>query len=343
MSITIRDIAKAAGVSPSTVSKVINDHPKIPAGTKERIRLLMKELNYYPNQIAKNFAQQSSYTLGVVLPLQKAYAFTNPYIYEILGGIEQVASDNSYLVTLIKASSAHDFKKSLDQLIFQKRLDGLIINTSLINQSIINKLNALSYPFTVIGQPEDCIDVSWIDIDNLSSGEIAAKHLLEKGYKKIAFLGYSDPQDTITVRRFKGYSKALIDNNLSVNNDYTPLITHESKDIYAVTQNLLRLPSPPDSIICSSSHFAFSVIKAAKDMGLSIPHDFGVISFDRYPLSLYTDPVLSVVDLDVFEIGSHTATTLLNKIKNPATPTQYTLLTPTLILNESTSRQSIHS
>ncbi len=339
MSITIRDIAKTAGVSPSTVSKVINDHPKIPASTKERIRQIMKDLNYYPNQIAKNFAQQSSYTLGVVLPIEKAYAFTNPHIYEILGGIEQVASDNGYLVTLIKSSSGLDFKKSLEQLIFQKRLDGLIINASLITQTLINKLNTLNYPFIVIGQPVDCTDVSWIDLDNLSSGEIAAKHLLDRGYKKIAFLGYNHILDSITSRRLSGYKKALLDNHLPIKEDYISLITHENRDVYSITHKLLALENPPDSLICSSSEFAFSAIKAIKETGLSIPNDIGIISFDRHPLSLYTDPVLSVVDLDVFEMGSLTAITLLNKIKNPATPIQYTHLTPTLMLSESTSRK----
>ena len=338
MAITIRDIAKTAGVSPSTVSKVINDHPKIPQSTKERIRQIMKDLNYYPNQIAKNFAQQSSYTLGVVLPIQKAYAFTNPYIYEILGGIEQVASDNGYLVTLVKASSPLELKKSLEQLIFQKRLDGLIINVSLINQTIINKLNALNYPFTVIGQPEDCTDVCWIDIDNLVGGEIAAKHLYDMHYKRPAFLGYNHPSDNIAAKRLAGYEKVLKEKSTSLSKDYVLLINEENRDIYAITKKLLQLKSPPDSLICSSSHFAFEAIKAVKASGLSIPKDFGVISFDRYPLSLYTDPVLSVVDLDVFEIGLHTALTLINRIKNPSAPMQYTLLTPTLLPNPSTKK-----
>ncbi|MDF2884268.1 MAG: LacI family transcriptional regulator [Clostridiaceae bacterium] len=336
MAITIKDIAKIAGVSPSTVSKVINDSPTIPFSTKVRIQAIMKEQNYYPNQIAKNFAQQSSYTLGVVIPIKKTFAFTNPYIYEILGGIEQIATENGYLLTLINADSVVESRNSLEKLVQEKRVDGLIIDVSVINGNIIKRLNSLKFPYIVLGKPENDKEVCWIDMNNILAGEIATKRLIEQGYKKVAFIGDGSVSNTISHNRLEGYKSILNQYKLPIEEDYIEFGNANNNDGYTITQKLLKLKNPPDSLVCTSCFMAFGIIKAVKENGLKIPDDIGIISFDRYPLSEYMDPMLSVVDIDVFEMGVHTATTLINKIKNPNLQIQYTMLSPSLIANKST-------
>lgn len=337
MRVTIRDVAKKAQVSISTVSKVINDSPTIPSSTKKRIRQIMKELNYYPNRIARSFAQQSSYTIGILMELKRSYAFIDPYLYEILGGIEEVAQQNGYLLTLSNSDSIVNSGNALDKLIMEKRVDGLIIHVASITKNVIQKLEEHDFPYIVIGQPEYDTNVCWIDINNKLAGEIATTHLIEEGYSHIAFIG-GKSKDAISAKRQSGYKTVLQNHSIKVNKDYVKEGDADTEGGYRMMNELLDLPTPPDSVVCVSNFVAFGAIKAIQERGLKIPKDIALIGFDNYPLSQYTDPPLSVVDIDVFELGVHAANALMNKLKNPTLQVQYNMLSPNLIVRESSKK-----
>lgn len=332
--ITIKDVAKAAGVSISTVSKVINDAPTISKATKERIRDLMKEMNYYPNVIARSFVHQSSKNIGVIMELKRNYAFIHSHVYEILGGIEGVLNENGYMVTLLNTTTFGNSIEPYEKLIREKRVDGMIIHIANINKSLCKKIDELGFPYIIIGQPDFESNISWIDVNNKAAGEIATKHLLDEGFSRIAFIG-STSKDNVSNSRQLGYRSTLIANNIKVCKEYLMEGEPSEDGSEEMMEQLLNLPVPPDSIICLNNYVAIGALKAIKRRGLRIPQDIAIISFDNYPLSMYTEPPLSVVDNDVFELGAHAAKALLNKIDNPNLQMQYSMLSPKLILRNS--------
>ncbi|MCX8129869.1 MAG: LacI family transcriptional regulator [Clostridia bacterium] len=337
MAVTIKDIAKIAGVSISTVSKVINDSPTIPDTTKNRIRKIMEEQKYYPNRIARSFVQQSSNIIGIFMELKRSDAFLNPYLYEILGGIEVIAHENGYLLNLSNVSSLVNGKNALDKIVMEKRVDGLILHVASINKSIVQKLEDLNFPYIVIGQPNFESNACWIDINNKLAGEIATSHLLDEGYKRIAFIG-GTTDDAITTKRQQGYISVLQTNGMGINKAYIKEGDSTAEDGFRLMNELLDLPKIPDSVVCASNFIAFGAMQAIKKKKLSVPKDIAVIGFDNYPLSQYTEPELSVVDIDVFELGVHAANALMNKLKNPSLQVQYNMLSPNLIVRDSSKR-----
>lgn len=336
MAITIKDIARAAGVSPSTVSKVLNDSPTIPDSTKEKIRSIMKDLNYHPNQIAKNLAMQSSRNIGVIIPMDKGYAFLNPYMYEILEGIEKVTSKHGYLLTLLSAQSIVDSQYTLEKLFYEKKVDGILISSSVIDKTIYEKLKELKQPFIVLGRPQIGKDLNWIDINNVLAGDIAAEYLIQRGYTKLSFVGNLAESNLIFSNRFQGYKDSLHQHGLDFQNEYLKGSVSSPEDGYEAVSELLKLNPHPDGIVCASSSISFGVIKAIKESGLKIPSDIGVISFDLYPLAQYTDPVLTVVDIDVSQLGANAAQLLIDNLKGSDIKVQSSILAHKLVVNGTT-------
>lgn len=335
--ITIKEVAKAAGVSISTVSKVFNDSPTISNETKIRVRNIMDEMNYYPNIIARSFVTQSSKNIGVVMELKRNYAFLNSHIYEILSGIEGVLSKNGYIVSLLNSASIGNNSEPYEKMIKEKRIDGLIIHVSNLNRSLCKKMEKLNFPYIIIGQPVHESNICWIDINNKAAGEIAAKHLKEQGYERIAFIGGTET-DNVSNNRKLGIKSVVESSNLKLFREYFMEGEPTIENSEVMMNQLLSLPVLPDSVICLNNFVAYGALKAIKKRGLKIPDDIGIISFDNYPLSMFTEPELSVVDNDVFELGSHSAKALLDKLENPNLQIQYSMLSPSLIIRESSKR-----
>ncbi|MBO9599132.1 MAG: LacI family DNA-binding transcriptional regulator, partial [Cohnella sp.] len=203
MKVTINDIAKAANVAKSTVSKVLNDAPTIPDETKRRVRAIMKELNYTPSSIATQLARQSSFTIGFIMDVDHKDDFLNPFFYSMLGGAESEICKHRYEMTIsnISSLSEDDF---IARYVHSKKLDGMLVHTTVLTQSRVEQLNKLGFPYVVIGQPREPVDVTFVDIDNNAGGKMAATHLLKQGYKRIAFIG-GVPGEAISHSRLLGY------------------------------------------------------------------------------------------------------------------------------------------
>lgn len=335
MKVTIKDVAREAGVSISTVSKVMNNSSRISDETKRRVRKIMGDLNYYPNVLARNLVQQSSMSIGIVMEIQRSYAFRNPYIFEILGGIEEVAHKNHYSVNLINLHSTTQHNE-VRKLIAEKRIDGIIFQGLVMNKPMVDTLTEFQFPFICIGEPLSFRNVSWIDINNIMAGSLAVEHLVEEGYSKPAFIGGNE-KDGISSKRLKGYKEALQSAGLGIYNEYIKTCANpEQEKGYKMALQLLELENRPDSIICTSNFLAFGVLQALKEKNISIPDQIAVVCFDNYPLAEYTVPPLTAVDIDVFELGVFAARNLLEIIKKPEFQIQSNLMNIKVIKREST-------
>lgn len=334
MSVTIKDVAKKAGVSISTVSKVIHDSPTISKATKQRIKEIMKELNYYPNIIGRSLVRQSSFHIGLIMLLKKEDAFRNPYIYEILCGIEDESRKNGYSLTIVNVNTILEDPMELEKLISQKSIDGLLIHLPGFKKGLTDILEKHKFPYVFIGKPPFKTYTEWVDIDNARAGEIATEHLFKAGCERVAYIG--DWLDLFICKiRFEGYKNCHKAIGLKVPKEYLMETLGDNAKIPGIVEALLSLKSPPDGIVCSDNFIAYEVLKALQKKHIKVPSDIALITFDNYPFAPYTSPRLSTIDIDVFELGAASTRLLIAKLAGKDEMAQNVLLAPALIARES--------
>ncbi len=332
MAITIKDVAEKAGVARSTVSKVISDHASISDATKERVRAVMRELNYYPNRLAQGFAQQKSYTLGLLMAIEEYTAFENPYSFEILCGIEQAAGQRHYNVALHNLLTISQEREHLQRVLSDKRVDGFILHSSPTVQPLLKMLRAHQVPYVLIGEPSFAGQHSWVDIDNQSAGAQATQHLIEAGYQRIAFVGGAE-EDLITQSRLRGFHQAINEAGLTANSvqfraQKNAVQGHLAWQAFGNTK--------PDAIVACDTFLAIGLLQQAQADGVAIPQQLGVIGFDNHPLSLVSQPAISVLDVGLFGLGREAADALFQQIAEPKRVSQKRLLSGKVIARAST-------
>ena len=313
---TISDVAKAAGVSISTVSKVINNSPRISVTTKNKVKAIMEEMNFHPNSIARNFAKQHSRNICIIKGLGEGWdAVSNPYLYEIINGIEYVAQEADYLLSIINVDTESDIWMQLKKYIMEKRIDSFLIFASLINQKLVRQLQLLNFPFLIIGEVNKQTTASWVDLNNEIAGQQAVQHLVEMEKREIIFLCGTD--DNIGEKRLRGVLNYIQSHSIKKVHVKTHFIntTIDAGSIFF--KKIQNEGKNPDAIICSSSIVAAGLLRALKDSKIEIPQHIAVISFDKYPLSQYTSPTLTVVDMNLHELGVQCGKTMFEVLKNP--------------------------
>lgn len=339
MGVNIKDVAKAAGVSASTVSRVINNNQIISSETRERVLKAMHSLDYHPNSIARSFANQSTYTIALLIDLDSSDAFTNPFFYEALHGIETVVYREGYYLIIANEKTMINNNRALDSLVFEKRVDGIIIPSSIVKNSVVKRLKDEKFPFVVMGEPSSCREeVDWVDINNVQGGRQAVMHLLENSYRRIAYIGGSGDED-FNRNRIKGYRKALEERGIEIEPAYIKKGEVSREGGYKMMNELLQLPDCPDSIICSHNFISFGAMKAISEKGLKIPDDIGIVSFDNYPIAEFTEPQLTTIDIDVFDLGVQAATILMKLMKMPSSRQQQSLISTKVVKRGSSVRR----
>jgi len=336
---TIKDIAKVAGVSASTVSRVVNDSPLISEETKIKVRKVMKDMNYTQNIIAKQLATQNSFNIGFLINSNSKECFMDPFFYEMVGGIQSVVSAKGYELSICNINYMEANDNFINKFIRSKKVDGLIIHVSIINKKVVAKLNALDFPYVVIGQPGESLDVSWVDIDNTKAGEMAVKHLFHEGYRKIAFIGGTS-DESVSFNRRKGYLKALNDLNIEINHDYIKESMGTQEDGYSIMKELLHLEMPPDAIIGINNYLSFGALTAIKEENKIIAKEVGLVTFDDHPLAPYTSPTLTSLNINIKELGVFAGDMLMDLISKKVKGKKATILSPELSVRESSQLTS---
>jgi LacI family transcriptional regulator len=338
MSITIKDVANEAGVSIATVSKVINNRPSISETTRQHVLQVMEQLNYRPNAQASNFARKRSENIIFLAVTEAHTPYHNPHMFEILCGAQSKIREKKYNFSFIGSPNKETAYKEVEEIIGRKAADGLLIHGSTTSRPLASLLTNTGFPHVIIGRPPFSNTTCWIDINNHVSGEMATKHLNNCGYSKIAFIG-GPAADEISRHRLKAFVSSMNINGFSVPDSFIKYGTYSKASGFAMMEEILRGDHLPDAVICEYNQIAMGAVSAIKKRGLSIPEDIGVITFDDYPLSQLIDPPLTVVDIDVHEMGRYAASILLKKINNPALQIQSFAILPSLIVRSSTRNQ----
>lgn len=335
---SIKDVARAAGVSVSTVSRIINNSPLISDETRERALKVMKELNYVPNSMAQGLSNQQAFTVALLVNVEDTKSFSNPFFYEMMHGIETVVYKRGLCLIIANSQTSLNKDDMLNWLISGKRTQGVILPSSIMNPQSVKELKRIKFPFVTIGEPVGIKEpIDWIDINNLQGGQQAVEHLLAQGYNNIAFIGGSQ-SEVFNKNRLSGYKLALANNGLEYKQEYIQEGNSSKNDGFEAMQRLLRLPQRPDAVICSDNVLCMGAMKAVKNANLLIPEDVGVLSFDNFPIAELLEPSLTTVDIDVFELGVQAANILFKLIDNPAARQQQSLISTCIQARESTMR-----
>ncbi|MCK9191610.1 MAG: LacI family transcriptional regulator [Sphaerochaetaceae bacterium] len=331
MAITIHDVAKRAGVSPSTVSRVISGNSQISEKTTQNINKVMKEMNFYPNSQARNLAKGNSNNIALVIDANEKASFANMFFNSSVFGIEKIVQENNYNLLITNNNDSGAKKSSVMKLLFESKVDGLILPPSILTTKLIKEINTHKIPFVVLGESSEFGDqISYVDINNKVGSKLAVQHLKDRGYKHIAYLGGCD-KEIFSENRILGYQE-------TVGKESAHVYKCESNKEAGMKEALKMLTKKEcDSVICNDNILAFCVIKAAKKMGINIPGDLGLVTFDNYPLAEYTDPELTAIVIDTYAQGEEAANFLFNSMKEHST-LKKTLLIPSIISRESTDR-----
>lgn len=320
MAITIKDVAKAASVSPATVSRVIADNPRISDETKKKVRETMKRLGYYPNFQARNLVIQKTQTIGVIMADSATLAFQNPFFPEVLRGISSRAHESQYGLYLSTGATPDEIYEEVISMTQGKRVDGIILLYSRIGDKIMEYLYNSNIPYSVVGRPDvHTEEISYVDNDNVGNAREVVNYLIGLGHRRIAYVG-GGLEYVVSIDRLRGYKKALetaplmFDADLIVNQSISVGLEERS------VQRLMQLEKPPTAIVTHDDLIAYELISYLQDMKIDVPGDVSVLSFNNHSLSEHLKPPLSTVDISIYELGIHAAELVLEKIKDREAP-----------------------
>ncbi len=329
---TIKDVAKRAGVSPSTVSRTLKDNPSISEETKVKVRAAMDELGYVPNSAAQMLATGLTHSLGVVLPpLTDRENISQPFYMEILTAINEEASCNSQVVSIATGATLEELVKQVELMHRQKRADGFIILYSETNDPVKDYLLKEKVPFVVVGAAVDNNDkVTYIDNDNKELGQEAVNYLRTKGHQKIGFVT-DDLFGQVGQERYQGYIEATKEFNLET----YPELVFSSKVIDSLKENLKS--NQLTALIVKDDLIALRFIQWLNNQGIRVPEDYAIISFNNSTFSEIMHPFLTTYDINIKELGKESVLRLLDLLKNPKTKAQKITIPFKLIERESVS------
>ena len=288
MPVTIKDVAKAAGVSPSTVTRVIQNKSTISDETKKRVRKAMKELNYHPNLNARSLVSSYTQVIGLVLPDDSDVFYQNPFFPSVLRGIAQVASENHYAIQIATGKDEKERLNAISQMVYGKRVDGLIFLYAQQNDPLVQLVVDEQFPFLILGKSLSPF-IPLVDNDNIQAGFDATEYFIKKGCSRIAFIG-GTKKLFVTQDRLTGYEQALQEHNLPLDNHRTFFADEflEEKG-YNFSKQLFKYDPQTDAIITTDSLLAEGVCSYLNEHQLDVP----VLSFDsvnpRLNLAAYVD------------------------------------------------------
>ena len=340
MAVTIKDVAREAGVSFSTVSKVINNSPLISEATTVRVREVIERMNYTPNVRAANFKRRSTHSVAFLAVLKKGEAFDNPHMFEILCGAHKALARKGYSVTLVDVSGDEKPGETVKAVISAGAYDGLIAHGLAINHAAAAMLVRESFPHVVLGKQEIESQMCWLDSNNVLAGDIAARHLAEGGAKRVAFIG-GGKEEGVSKARLDGVRSALDKMaDVSLREDDIRYTDSSIEESYTAALGLLAKSGRPDSVVCANNMVAIGTLKAVRELKLTLPLDLQLLTFDDYPFSRVMDPPPTVVNIDCYDLGEQMASQLLRNIRNPALRVQSYITLPELIVRGTTTTPS---
>lgn len=329
---TIIDVAKKAQVSPSTVSRLLNDG-YVKKETKTRILRAIKELNYTPSSKALNLRYGYTHTIGCITP-----KINTDFCAEVLDGIETALTAHGFNLILLQAQTAASHEEMNNTtLLREQKVDGIIlVSPREISDEELSAIKNDDLPFILVeGDPQT--GLACVVPNNHHGGYLATEHLIKQGHRRIALI--TGPEHWYSCReRLRGYRDALTNYGFDFDPDLVVCGDMFMDRGFELTRQLLALPSPPTGFFGINDYTAIGVLKALDQAGISVPEEAGVVGFDGILINPYLKPSLTSVRQPMFELGETAATRLVSMIKNKKVEQALTILPVELIARESSTK-----
>jgi LacI family transcriptional regulator len=312
-SLTLEEIAKLAGVSRSTVSRVVNDHPSVRDRVREQVWEVIRETGYQPHAAARSLVTRRTHIIGVIIPEAVTTLFTDPFFPHLLCGITQTCNTQRYHLILSLLNDPAGPEEMYRRVVRSGHLDGVIVASTRMDDPLISKLLEDRFPFVMVGRHPD-ERVSYVDVDNVAAARMAVEHLIRLGHQRIATI--TGPMSMPwSEDRLDGYRQALDANRLPVQDDLIAEGDLTETHGTVAAQHLLSLSIT--AIFAASDIMAVGALKAIREAGLRVPEDVAVVGFDDVPIASAVEPALTTVRQPIERMGSMAADLLLSLLENP--------------------------
>lgn len=333
---TIFDVAHRAGVSKSTVSKVLTDHPHVSAATRARVRAAIAELNYHPNVAARRFQSRTSHLIGLAFPRIGELSVSPAFFSAFLSGAGTVARERHYdLVWLVTLSVDDGHPHAYAQRYLQREVDGMLVANTSEKDPRIAALRQAGCPFVLVGR-YSAPDVVTVDVDNVQVGYLATAHLLSLGHRRVALLnGHADLpfcQD-----RWQGYRQAFAAADLAVDERLVTWTAFSEANGYAMTRQLLGSEHPPTALIWTDPSLQRGGERALELLGVRVPGDVSVVAVVDFAPTGDFPPAVTAVVQPTIQLGHLAAETLLRLIDGAEPNPLRQLLAPHLVPGRGTA------
>ena len=323
---TIYDVADQAGVSISTISRMLNDPEKVNPATREKIMEVIDRLGFVPKAEARARALKINRRIGVITPF-----FTAPSFVQRLRGITGALASEKYELVVYSVESTEQFANYINNISLARNLDGLIVMSLPISDEQLARLQGL--PVVLVEYRNN--NVSCIEIDDVAGGKMAANYLIGKGHRRIAFIGDSDlPEFSIqpVSKRLKGFKSAMAAAGLEVPEELVALVPYTQEATRAAANEWLQMANPPSAIFAATDFQALSLLKTMHRAGVQVPQQLAIVGFDNLDLAEYAD--LTTISQHLDESGTVAVEVLLNRINDPGRPVQHINLPLSIIERE---------
>lgn len=330
--LTLEDIAKKAGVSRSTVSRVVNGSPYVSIDVRKRVQKVIQATGYQPNIAARSLASQRSNMIGLVLPRSVSSFFTDPFFPHLTQGIAYGCNNNDLTLSLFLVGNKEDEDKIYPRISRHGLLDGVLVQSGQADDILIEHLAKSSLPTVIIGRPFAMEGINYIDVDNVRAAQNATNHLINLGYRQIATITGSRGS-TVTEDRLEGYKLAIRNAGREVKDTLIADGDFSENSGYQAMKKLLRYH--PDAVFAASDVTASGAMRAIFEAKLRVPDDVAVVGFDDLPLSAMTKVKLTTVRQPITRFGVKAVELLLDVIANGTKPARHIILDTELIVRES--------
>lgn len=317
MAVTLKDVAALAGVSPSTVSRTCNNNPSISKETKDKVRKAIAQLGYEPNLSTTNVISHNTKVIGIILPPSSRETYENSFYLEVIRGISQFCNCHQYINTVISGQDDEELLDVIRTMIKNDAVSGFIVVYSKQNDPIVNYLYDEGITYVLIGKAYQYANQTvYIDNDNLLAGQDATDYLCNLGHKKIAYIG-SNNNLMFSADRKNGYQLSLSNHGIAIRSDYCIELASVPEENLNPINTLLNGNDRPTAVLISDDIFAVAIKRICVEIGLSIPKDLSIISFNNSLFARLTSPQLTSIDVNSFQLGIEAASQIINHLENP--------------------------
>jgi LacI family transcriptional regulator len=334
MSPTLEEVAQLAGVSRSTVSRVVNDHPNVRPEVREQVWQVIHQVGYQPHAAARSLVTSRTHVIGMIIPEAVTTLFTDPFFPLLLRGATDACNSHQYQLMLSLFTANADQKEIYQRILRSAYLDGVVVASASLDDPLIPNLLRDRIPFVSVGRHPNN-PVHYVDADNINGAQMAVEHLIRLGHRRIATI--TGPLDMIHGQdRLSGYRQALeargipVEEELIVEGDYT-----EASGMVAMQR---LLPASPTAVFVASDMMAVGALKALRQANRRVPQDIGLVSFDDIPIASAIVPALTTVRQPIERMGSIAVEVLLGVLESSpeeAAPAQRIVLPTELVVRAS--------